>query len=96
MTIGMQIISLTVSFLCGIFTFFVYNYVSKWLFSTKTVYKIFLNLLFVLIITFLYFFIMMKINNAIIHIYFLLVFAFSFLLSRCVWFKYKRSKLLKK
>ena len=95
MSINTQIISLFISFLYGVLTYFVYNMVSKWLFLTKTVYNVLANLIFVLIITIIYFIIMFIINCAVIHIYFLFMFVIGFLLSRYVLFKYKKSKLLK-
>lgn len=92
MSLKIQIISLLVSFIYGIFTFFVYNYISQFLFSTKIVNKILSNLIFVLFMTLLYFLVMVKINYAVIHPYFLGVFAVGFLLSRYVYFRIKALK----
>lgn len=92
MSLKIQIISLVVSFIYGIFTFFVYNSVSRFLFSTKIVNKIISNFVFVLFMTLLYFFIMVKINYAVIHPYFLGVFAVGFLLSRYIYFRIRDLK----
>ncbi len=92
MSLKIQIISMIVSYIYGIFTFLVYNYISKFLFSTKIVYKIISNFFFVLFITLIYFFIMVKINYAVIHPYFLGIFVVGFLMSRYVFFRIRTLK----
>ena len=96
MNIKVQLLSFLVSFLYGIFTFFCYNFVFKFLSFKKYIYNIITNFLFVMLIMLLYFFIMFIINSAVIHTYFLFAFAFAFLMSRYVYIMYRSAKTLKK
>ena len=73
MILRIQIYSLLFSFFYGIFVFFLLELNYKLLYTGKMLYKIIISLLFVMFISLLYFYGLLKINNGIIHIYFLIV-----------------------
>lgn len=74
-----QIRSLALSFLYGMFFAFSYKINYKYLYSNSVFFKLILIFLFMLDHILLYFILISKINNGIIHIYFLLIFIFGIL-----------------
>lgn len=80
MTLKIQIISLIVSFLYGIFFSFLLNINHKLIYSSNKYIKIIGTLLFVIFNSLLYFLILLKVNNGIVHIYciFSLILGFIF------------------
>lgn len=78
MNLKVQIISLLFSFLYGICFSFLVNVNYKFLFAKKLVYKILITLLFIIDMSLLYFIIIKRINNGIIHSYFLLMILLGF------------------
>lgn len=78
MTLKVQIISLIVSFLYGIFFSFLLNINYKIIYNNNKFVKIIGTLLFVLFNSLLYFLILLKINNGIVHIYCILALIVGF------------------
>ena len=80
MTLKIQIISLIVSFLYGIFFSFLLNINHKLIYSSNKYIKIIGTLLFVIFNSLLYFLILLKVNNGIVNIYciFSLILGFIF------------------
>ena len=77
MTLILQIKSLLFSFLYGIFFAFTYKVNYRYLTSNSKILKIILCFLFVLDHILLYFVLITKINNGILHLYFLFSFIFG-------------------
>ena len=74
MTLILQIKSLDFSFLYGIFFAFTYKYNYRFLTSKNLFFKIIVNFFFVIDHILLYFVLISKINNGILHLYFFFMF----------------------
>ena len=74
MILLVQIRSLAFSFIYGIFFSFTFKINYKYLISNNLFFKIILSFLFILDHILLYFILISRINNGIVHIYFLLFF----------------------
>lgn len=81
MELKIQLLSLFVSFIFGIFLFFMVKLNYKYLFSSFNKKRIFFNFIFSLDFSLLYFLVLYYINDGILHLYFLLLIIFGFLLS---------------
>ena len=92
MILRIQIYSLLFSFFYGIFVFFLLELNYKLLYTGKMLYKIIISFLFVMFISLLYFYGLLKINNGIIHIYFLIVMFTGYMLSFVIY--RKKAKLI--
>jgi hypothetical protein len=71
--LSIQIKSLIFSFFYGILFFLLLKINYKYIYGCSLIYKIIINLLFVMNNVILYFIILKKINNGIIHFYFILM-----------------------
>lgn len=69
MTLKIQIISLIVSFLYGVFFSFLLNINYKLIYNNNKFIKIIGTFLFIIFNSLLYFLILLKFNNGIVHIY---------------------------
>ena len=87
MILRIQIYSLLFSFFYGILVFFLLELNYKLLYTGKMLYKIIISFLFVMFISLLYFYGLLKINNGIIHIYFLIVMFKGYMLSFVIYSK---------
>lgn len=81
MDLKIQIISLIFSFLYGIFLFIIFKLEYKCIFLLKKRYQIICNFIYCIVFSLLYFFLLLFINNGSLHLYFLLLIIFGFLLS---------------
>lgn len=70
--LSIQIKSIIFSFLYGMFFSVLLNINYKYLYNTKKYIKILMNIIFIIDNVLLYFLILIKINNGIIHYYFVL------------------------
>ena len=70
-SLNIQILSFTVSFLYGMFFYLLLEINYKFLTSSSLLVKIISSLLFVVFNTLLYFIILLYINNGYVHVYFL-------------------------
>ena len=70
--LNIQLLSLGISFLYGILFFILLEINSRFLYSSSMIVKILCSFMFVLFNTLFYFFILLKINNGYVHIYFLM------------------------
>lgn len=84
MILKIQIISLIFSFFYGIFFYILLEVNSHFLYSTKLPFKIINSFLFVMLNTLLYFIILKKINNGIVHVYFLLCITVGYIIAKIV------------
>ena len=73
MNLEIQIQVLIYSLIYGMFFSLVMNLGFRYIFYTKTLYKVIINFLFILNMAFIYFILLRKINNGIFHSYFLLM-----------------------
>lgn len=80
MDLKIQIISLLFSFVFGVFFSICTNLNYRFLFSKNKVFKIIITIIFVLDLSLLYFLMIRKINQGVIHGYFLLAIALGFFL----------------
>lgn len=88
MNIKVQIISILFSFIFGIIFSLLTNINYKYLFSKNKIYKIFFTFIYILDATLLYFIIIKKINNGVVHLYFLLFIGLGFLVGLVKFTKY--------
>lgn len=78
MVLEIQIKLILFSFFFGAFLSFMIDINKKYLYSNNKVFKIFFTFLFILVHTLLYFLILQKLNNGIIHIYSFLTITLGF------------------
>ncbi len=69
MILGTQILLVIVSFFFGVLFELIHSICYKIIYCKKIVVKVFLTFLLILLQSLLYFYILLKINNGIIHIY---------------------------
>lgn len=74
-----QIVSIIFSFVFGVVFSCITNFNYKFLFSKNKIFSIIYTSIFVLIMSLIYFFLIKKINNGIINIYFLLFICLGFI-----------------
>ena len=87
MILKIQILSLIYSFFFGVIFFLLLEVNYRFLYEVKLVYRIIISFLFVIIISLGYFLGLLKINNGIIHIYFLLSLFTGYLVSFVIYNK---------
>lgn len=81
MNLKVQIIALVFSFLYGMLFSFLVNINYKFLFSKKLIFKIIITFIFIVDCSLLYFLVLKKINEGIVHPYFLLMILLGFYIS---------------
>ena len=91
MILKIQIYSILYSFLYGMIFYALLEVNYKIIYESKLFIKIICSLLFLLVNTLLYFIILIRINNGIVHIYFLLSIILGYILAYFI-----RLKLFKK
>lgn len=91
MNLDIQLFTITVSFLYGIFFSITMNLCHKIIYNNKLVMKILFTFIFVIVHSLIYFNILLKINYGIIHIYGILSIIIGFILS-----EYIKNKIMKK
>ena len=79
MELSIQLQALTVSFVYGILISYLIKIQYRYLFESKLYYKILITTLFIFDNCLLYFLILRMINNAMFHIYFLLLIILGYL-----------------
>lgn len=77
--LDIQIKSIVFSFLYGVFFSFLLNINYKFIYYSKGIIKILINIFFIVDNVFLYFILLRFINNGIVHFYFLLSLFLGFL-----------------
>lgn len=87
MGLGIQIKSLIFSFIFGCIFYFLLDLFNRFSKKLKIVLKIFVSLIFVLLVSSVYFIVLLYVNNGVVHIYFLLSIMVGYL---CVYFLYDR------
>lgn len=87
MILSIQVYSLIYSFFYGMVFFGLLEVNYKFLYYGKLVYRIVISFLFVIFMSLLYFVLLMKINNGILHMYFLLSFFTGYVLSFVIYGK---------
>lgn len=79
MNVKLQLISIIFSFLFGLLFSFFTNINYRFLFSKNTIFKLIFTFIYIIDSALFYFLMMKKINNGIIHIYFLIFIVVGFL-----------------
>lgn len=79
MVLEIQIQSLIFSFVFGLFFSLVYNLIYKHLYSGRLIFRVFINLIFVITNIIIYFIFLKIMNNGIIHTYFLIMLIIGFI-----------------
>lgn len=87
MVLKMQLYSFGVSFLYGFVFFVLLEINSRFIYSSSVIVKIISSLLFIIFNTFLYFIILMKVNNGYIHVYFFLCMILGYVLCKVLYKK---------
>lgn len=90
MSLEVQIQSLIYSFVYGYFFSFLVNLNYKYLFKSKFVFKIIINILFILDNVLFYYIILKYINKGIIHPYFIIMIILGFLFGNIYSSKIRR------
>jgi hypothetical protein len=80
MNLNEQLLSIIFSIAYGIVLAYIYNLNYKFIYQTDILYKILINFLLVTNVVLIYFILLSKINNGIVHEYLLIVSAIVFLL----------------
>ncbi len=93
MELIIQIKSLCLSFLMGIFFSLMFNLFYKYLFTKYTIINIISNLFFSMLLFGIYFFLLYLVNNGILHIYFLIIFFIGFYLYNKIFVKLRVKSL---
>lgn len=95
MNLNIQIYSLLFSFLYGIIFYILLEINYRFLFEGKIIYRIIISFLFVMALSLVYFLILLKINNGVLHLYFFLLMFTGYLLSFVIYKKLivKRKKV---
>ena len=81
MNLKIQVFSFLFSFIYGVILFFLFKSQYRLLFSRNRKRKVIYNGVFCIGISIIYFILMYFINNGIVHLYFLLLIVFGFLLT---------------
>lgn len=92
MVLGVQVISLLVSFVYGIFFYLTLELNSKFIYFSNLLVKIIYSLLFIFFHTLLYFLILMYINNGYVHVYFLLCIILGYLICKVVYKRFVKRR----
>lgn len=87
MILKVQIYSLMFSFFYGIFFYVLLEVNHRFLYSGKVFYRIVISFLFSVFVSLLYFIVLMRINNGILHLYFFLSMFTGYLLSFVIYRK---------
>ena len=87
MSLLVQIQSLALSFLYGIFVSLSFNILYNFLFTKYLMINIITNLFFSMVIFGCYFFLLYLVNNGIVHVYFLITLFISFFLYNKIFVK---------
>ena len=96
MNLEIQIQSLITSFVYGLFISFTYNLLYKYLYINIKILKIILDIAYVLINTFIYYFLLLNINNGNVHPYFIGLLILGFIIgNKKVKSKRKKPIILK-
>ena len=82
MVLTIQIYSLLFSFFYGMFFYILLEINYKFLYKDKFIFKFIYTLVFILFNTLLYFVCLKKINNGVVHIYFLLVILLGYIIAK--------------
>ena len=90
--LSIQIKSILVSFLFGMFLKLIISMNYKFLFYTKGIIKVLGNLFFVIDLVFIYFLILRYVNNGIMHYYFIIFIVLGFLLMCKIQLIFKKFK----
>lgn len=85
MVLSVQVISLLVSFLYGIFFYLTLEINSRFIYYSNFFVRIVYSFLFVIFHTLLYFLFLMYINNGYVHIYFLFCMILGYLMCKVVY-----------
>lgn len=87
MSLLVQMQSLSISFLYGIFLSLTFNLLYNFLFTKYLIINIISNLFFSFVVFGIYFFLLYLVNNGIVHIYFLITLFISFYLYNKIFVK---------
>ena len=90
MTLKLQIISLIVSLFYGVFFSFLLSINHKIIYNSNKYIKIIGTFIFIIFNALLYFLILLKINNGIVHIYCIISIMLGFILYNRIALKYKK------
>ena len=92
MILRVQILSLVVSFLYGVFFYLTLELNAKMIYSSNVLVKVIFSLLFVMFHTLLYFIILMYINNGYVHIYFFVCILCGYLMCKVIYKRFVNRK----
>lgn len=81
MDLKIQIFSFIFSFFYGIFLFYMFKISHRLLFIKKKILKFIYNFCFCMLLSFSFFYIIYYLNGGIVHLYFILLILFGFLLT---------------
>ena len=90
MNLKVQIITIIFSLIFGFLFSLIINVIKKWLFKINKFLQLFISLLLTFFMALVYFYILLKLNNAIIHPYFIFVFILGYYIETLVNKLFKR------
>ena len=88
MSLNIQIYSFIFSFVFGIFFYIVLGLFSKFIYSKKLFIKVISSLAFSIGLSLLYFYVLLKINNGYLHLYFFLLILLGYFVSHSLSVKF--------
>ena len=88
MSLNIQIYSFIFSFVFGIFFYIVLGLFSKFIYSKKLFIKVISSLAFSIGLSLLYFYVLLKINNGYLHLYFFLMILLGYIISQIIRVKF--------
>lgn len=92
MILKIQILSLIYSFFYGVLFYILLDVNHKFVYDGKIIYRIIISFFFIVLMSLLYFYGLIKINNGIIHVYFYLSLLTGYLLTFVIYRKFRCKK----
>lgn len=93
MNLEIQIQSITASFIYGFFSSLIFNLTYFLLYSKNLFVKMIFNMIYVICIFLLFFFVLFLINNGVVHIYFIILFIGGFVIGN---YNFKKIRIINK
>ena len=87
MILKIQILSLVYSFFYGVLFYVLLEVNHKFIYDGRIIYRVIISFFFIILMSLLYFFALIKINNGILHLYFYMSLLTGYLLTFVIYRK---------
>lgn len=92
MILKIQILSLVYSFFYGVLFYVLLEVNHKFIYDGRIIYRVIISFFFIILMSLLYFFALIKINNGILHLYFYMSLLTGYLLTFVIYRKIRCKK----